>query len=197
VFPPLAASATAAHKAPTNEAAEAGRWALAIALGFLVFGIPIIANLVRGLWRLVHGKGGGPPPALWWGRSLVVGDDNRVSTSKTAALVWTYTLAATLLSFVIARWLGHSEAFNALKTQGLNAEYAVLIGAPLGAAILAKGIVSTQVTNGSAAKPPATTPSPAQLVQNDSGDADLGDVQYVLFNVVALVFFYGEILRAP
>jgi hypothetical protein len=197
VLPPLAASATAAHKAPSNAAAEAGRWALAIALGFLVFGIPIIANLVRGLWRLVRGKAGGPPPALWWGRSLVVGDDNRVSTSKTAALVWTYTLAATLLSFVIARWLGHSEAFNAIQTQGLNAEYAVLIGAPLGAAILAKGIVSTQVANGSAAKPPATTPSPAQLVQNDSGDADLGDVQYVLFNVVALVFFYGEILRAP
>ena len=106
-------------------------------------------------------------------------------------------MAATLLSFVIARWLGHSEALNAVKAQGLNAQYAVLIGGPLGAAILAKGIVSTQVANGSAAKPPAASPSPAQLVQNDGGDADLGDVQYVLFNVVALVFFYSELLRAP
>jgi hypothetical protein len=184
-----------APKAPSNEVAQAGRWALAIALGFLVLGIPIVANLVRGLWRLVRAKG--PPPGLWWGRSLVVGDDNRVSTSKVTALVWTYTLAAALLSFVVSRWLGHSEAFNAIKRQGLNAEYSVLIGGPLGAAILAKGIVSTQVANGSAAKAPATTPSPAQLVQNDNGDADLGDVQYLLFNAVALVFFYGEILHAP
>jgi hypothetical protein len=34
-------------------------------------------------------------------------------------------------------------------------------------------------------------------VQNDAGQADLGDVQYLLFNVVALVFFYGEMLRVP
>lgn len=46
-------------------------------------------------------------------------------------------------------------------------------------------------------KPAASTPSPADLVQNDSGNADLGDLQYVLFNVVALIFFYGEIFRAP
>jgi hypothetical protein len=195
-FPPLTAAAATAHKAPSTKAAEAGRWALAIALAFLIFGIPLIANLLRGLGRLFS-KAKGPAPSLWWGKALVVGEDNRVSTSKTAALVWTYTLAAALLSFVIARWLGHPDGFKAVTSQGLNAQYALLVGGPLGAAILAKAIVSTQVANGSTAKPAASTPSPADLVQNDSGSADLGDLQYVLFNVVALIFFYGEMFRAP
>jgi len=63
-------------------AAVAGRWGLAIALGGLIVGVPLIAWLVRG---------------IWW---------------------------------------------------GLNAQYAVLIGGPLGPAILAKGIVSSQVASG-------------------------------------------------
>jgi len=112
-------------------AAVAGRWGLAIALGGLIVGVPLIAWLVRG---------------IWW---------------------------------------------------GLNAQYAVLIGGPLGPAILAKGIVSSQVASGALAKPAAASPTPAQLVQNDAGNADLGDVQYVLFNVVALVLFYGQLLRMP
>jgi hypothetical protein len=181
-----------------TSAAAAGRWALAIALAGLIVGVPLLAWLARGIWWLLAGRrGGGTEPALYWGRSLVVGEDNRVSTSKTAAVVWTYSLAAALLSFVIARWLGHSRAFHVLQHQGLNAQYAVLIGGPLGAAILAKGIVSSQVASGAAAKPPAANPAAAQLVQNDAGNADLGDVQYLLFNVVALVFFYGQLLRMP
>ena len=94
----------------------------------------------------------------------------------------------------VARPLG---AFHILSAQGLNAQYAALIGGPIGAAILAKGIVSAQVSSGQAAKTPADAATPAQLVQDDNGQADLGDVQYVLFNFVALAFFYGELLRVP
>ena len=195
-----AAQAASAEKVKqaTAEAGKAGRWAVVIALAVLVVGIPVIALIARGLWWALRGRPErGQKPTLWWGRSLVVGEDNRVSTSKTTALIWTYSLAAALLSFLIARWLGHSAAFHVLTTQGLNAQYAVLIGGPFGAAILAKGIVSSQVASGQAAKTPADAPTPAQLVQDDNGQADLGDLQYVLFNFVALAFFYGELLRAP
>ena len=51
-----------------------------------------------------------------------------MSTSKTTALVWTYTAAATLLSFLIARWLGHPEGYQRLISTGLNAQYALLFG---------------------------------------------------------------------
>ena len=132
-----------------------------------------------------------------WGRTLIVGDDNRVSTSKTAALVWTYTVAAAIASFVIATWLGHDGALDEFTAHGLDATYAVLVGGPLAAAILAKGIVTSQISSGTTAKPPADSTSPAQLVQDDTGQADLGDVQYLLFNVVALLFFYTAFLRAP
>lgn len=197
-FPALAAAGQAAAKpaAPAGDAASAGRWALAIALAFLVVGIPLIATLLR--WLVSAFSKEKQPTGLWWGRELVVGRDNRVSTSKTTALIWTYSVAAALLSFLIAEWLGHPHALTVLGTQGLDAQYAVLMGGPLGAAILAKGIVSSQVAKGSAAKPSSTTaPTPAQLVQNDAGEADLGDLQYLLFNVVALIFFYGELFRVP
>lgn len=51
--------------------------------------------------------------------------------------------------------------------------------------------------SGATAKPDAAGTNLAQLVQNDSGGTDLGDVQYLLFNIVALAFFYGEMLRVP
>ncbi|HEX3692752.1 MAG TPA: hypothetical protein VHU13_05355, partial [Solirubrobacteraceae bacterium] len=150
-----------------SEASEAGRWALLIGLSFLVIMVPLIAMALGWVSWLLSSRKRGEQPQLWWGRSLVVGKDNRVSTSKTAALVWTYTLAGSLLSFLVARWLGHSQAYEALTKQGVNAEYAVLIGGPLGAAILAKGIVTGQVESGSAVKSEADSATPAQLVQGD------------------------------
>lgn len=195
--PAAATPATTSQRASVSPAAAPdGRWALLIALLVLVIGLPLLSWGMRWVWSLIQHRSNGKAK-LWWGRSLIVGEDNRVSTSKTIPLVWTYTVAAALLSFLIVRWMGHPGAYSKLVHQGLNAQYALLIGGPLGAAILAKGIVSAQVSSGGTAKPPADNPAPAQLIQNDAGNADLGDLQYVLFNLVALVFFYGEMLRAP
>jgi hypothetical protein len=183
---------------PGHEAAEAGRWSLAISVTFLVLGVPLLAWLLRWIWWLTWGRRNrSQQPKLFWGRSLFVGQDERVSTSKTTALVWTYTLASALASFVVAKWLEHGIVLSKLAHQGIDAKYALLIGGPLGAAILAKSIVSAQVGSGDSARPPADSATPAQLVQNDAGQADLGDVQYLLFNLVALLFFYGEFLSAP
>lgn len=196
--PELASARTAGARgaASADAAARAGRWALAIALGFLVIGIPIIGTVIG--WVTSTLRRTGRPVEPWSGRSLLIGQDNRASTSKTTAVIWTFSVAAALLSFLIAEWLGYPHALTILKTQGLNAQYALLLGGPLGAAIAAKGIVSAQVAKGAVAKPVATTaPTPGQLVQNDAGRADLGDVQYMLFNLVALIFFYGELLRVP
>src|SRR5205823_11916194 len=37
----------------------------------------------------------------------------------------------------------------------------------------------------------------ADLVNGDDGNTDLGDLQYVLFNTVALTFFFGQLLSSP
>jgi hypothetical protein len=196
--------AEASVKAPPKKvhvdtgAAVAGRWALLIALAVLVVGLPLIAWIVRWIWWVTGGqRQAATQPSFPWGRSLFVGQDNRWSTSKTTFLVWTYTVAAALLSFLVVRWQGHPGAYEKLLHQGINGQFALLIGGPLGAAILAKGITTSQISSGSTAKPPADHPAPAQLAENDTGDADLGDIQYLLFNFIALVFFYGELLRVP
>jgi hypothetical protein len=209
----------AQKKAPgTHEAAEAGRWSLLIAAAALVFGLPLLLFLIGCIvWlaqsvRHVFGNSAQPPgsekstvaspwPPLLLGdifRGLLVGQDKRLSTSKTVATVWTYTVASALLSLVVAKWLGHGGALhNQTKINGLQAQYALLIGGPLGAAILAKGIVGSQIESGTASKPPAGATSASHLVTNDQENTDLGDLQYVLFNTVALIYFFGEFLRVP
>jgi len=210
----------------TPEAVQAGRWSFVIAAGALVLGLPVALfaigcivwvravtlSVLKSVFTLVKTgfrdgtkieAGPSPWPPLLLGGffgGLLVGQDNRLSTSKTVATVWTYLLASALLSFVVAKWMGHGQALQNQIANGLQSQYGVLVGGPLGAAILAKGIVSSQTAAGTAAKPPAPSkdePKAAQLVSNDQAETDLGDLQYVLFNVVALVFFFGEFLRAP
>jgi hypothetical protein len=198
-----------AHAVPasSHEAAEAGRWTLLIALAALVIGLPLFLYVLGAAsWALgrlasiftpgASSRGGPGVPFVNIVRGATIGADGRVSTSKTVAVTWTYGVASMLLAIVIAKWLGHGHAYGQLVKNGLQGGYALLIGGPIGAAILAKGVVSNQVANGTS-KPSASSAQTTQLVTNDQGETDLGDLQYVLFNAVALVFFFGEYLVSP
>jgi hypothetical protein len=189
-----------------HAAAVAGRWSLIIAIGSLVFVLPAALWLIGFLVyiaRFVGSKVGiaSDPkklavPFVGIVRGAVLGADGRVSTSKTVAVAWTYSVASALLSIVIAKWMGHGHAYGDQVKNGLQGAYALLIGGPIGAAILAKGIVSSQV-DGGASRPTADSAQASDLVTDDSGETDLGDLQYVLFNTVALVFFFGEFWTNP
>lgn len=181
-----------------HEAKEAGRWSFLIAVVGLVVVLPLFLWLVELLVRLFSGHPKRVKPVvIGWIRGAIIGTDKRVSTSKTVAVIWTYTVASALLSLLIAKWWGHDHAYNAQVKIGLQSGYALLIGGPLGAAILAKGIVSSQVAAGTTSKVAAPAATASDLVNNDTGTTDLGDLQYVLFNTVALIFFFGEFLSAP
>ncbi len=187
---PASALATTPNK---HEAGEAGRYGLLIAFCALV-----LPSAAAWFFSRSRAKSQGSGPLALGFRRLLVGEDNRVSTSKTVAAVWTYLLAISLLSVLITKLLGHGEAFGNLQHSGLEGQYGLLIGSPLGAAIAAKGIVGTQVANKTSVKTVDTSgPSPSQLIANDVGNTDLGDLQYVLFNFVAIVFFIGTILESP
>lgn len=124
--------------------------------------------------------------------AILSGVDNRVSTSKTVAFAWTVAVAFGLLSLVVAIWLGDHEPWDLQVTRGLQEEYLLLLGGPYAAAILAKyATTSQQDTKTTGAVGGA---APTQLVTNDNGDTDLGDFQYVLFNVVGLMFFFGDFI---
>jgi hypothetical protein len=126
-------------------------------------------------------------------KELVIGKDNRVSTSKAQALVWTYAIAAALLSLIVTKWAGEDAGYKALLGEGIKEEYLILLGGPFAAAILAKGIVSSKTASGQLTKLEGE-PEPRQIFSNDQGGTDLVDTQYVLFNLVALTFFIGAFI---
>ena len=176
---PDAFAATVARKPASHAAEHAVRWGYLIGVGadlaVLLSGAVIGARASR----------------------LFVGDDNRLSTSKTIAAVWTMVVAAALIAVVYANLLDHPQALKATEASGIIGQYAVLFGGPLGAAILAKQIVTSQVSKPAAVKPPADAPQAKDLIANDQGNTDLGDFQYVLFNGVALFFVISTLLHAP
>jgi hypothetical protein len=177
---PDAALAAAAHAAQSasHQSNAAVRWGLLIGIGGAAAATVLAALL-------------GP------GRALVIGADKRISTSKTIATGWTVVVGGALVGMIYADLLDHPQALNATNAAGVVGQYALLFGGPLGAAIAAKGIVTNQVDNDPSAKTPASSTKVADLVLDDAGNTDLGDFQYVLFNVAALLFVLGNLLVHP
>jgi hypothetical protein len=127
-----------------------------------------------------------------------MGGDGRLSTSKTMAILWTFTLAYMLLVMgLIAATATHPQsALSALisPTSGL---YLVLIGGPFAAAIAAKATVSTGTGTGRIQKSYAPSTNPLDIISNDQGNTDLVDSQYTLFNLIALTIVLVIFVRKP
>jgi hypothetical protein len=135
-----------------------------------------------------------------WLRTLVVGVDGRWSTSKAQALMWTYIVVFIFLSLlfgIVTLGIALDAAAVADGVTGrdfsdidLPEPYYILLGGPFAAAILAKAFTTSKVTSGTLVKTEATNATgPAQgfrdLVSDDSGETDLVDFQYLLFNLLA------------
>lgn len=125
-----------------------------------------------------------------WLGAILVGKDHRTSTSKTVAFAWTLAVGFGLVSLLVAVWLGDHGPWDAQIARGLQEEYVLLLGGPFAAAILAKVAAVNQ--NETKTDAPVGKANASQLVNDDQGDTDLGDFQYVLFNVIALAFFLGD-----
>lgn len=128
---------------------------------------------------------------------IVMGKDGRVSTSKVQVVMWTYVIAAAILSLIVAEWVGLDAGFKKLTDPDFDIEdYLVLLGGPFAAAIWSRAVVGSQVASGERAKPPGE-PTPSQVVTGDDGSADLIDTQYLLFNLVAAIYFVGAFVQDP
>ncbi|OJF14498.1 IPT/TIG domain-containing protein [Couchioplanes caeruleus] len=115
---------------------------------------------------------------------VVMGDDERLSTTKSVALLWTLVIAYVILALILV-W--PSDWGKAL--QNLNGSYLALLGGPIATVVLSKVIVSTRLRRGTIQKPEGDgIPRLGDLVADDSGNTDLFDLQYILFNVVAVIF---------
>jgi hypothetical protein len=131
--------------------------------------------------------------------TLILGQDQRVSTSKVQVVLWTYAIAFALLTLIFAGVnLGDSDA----PGNTLQPEYLILLGSPAAAALLAKTTTTTKVQSGDIAKPEAPTDPGlkdglSQVVSNDQGRIDFFDFQYALLNLVALFYFFTHFLADP
>lgn len=131
---------------------------------------------------------------------LLVGKDNRTSTSKVVVFAWTYAIAYGLLTMLVAKWLGDSGAWGAqVYGKDVQEEYLVFLGGPYAAAIYVKyrnvtgGAAKTQAPVADSATEGAAG-AVKQVVADDRGEADLIDFQYVLFNALALAYFLGTLI---
>lgn len=83
---------------------------------------------------------------------------------------------------------------------GLSGSFLVLLGVPAAAGVAAKGITQS-VVSGSGYKPRNTKESSnvferiAEIFSADDGTTDIGDFQYVVFNLVAAVYFVVQFVR--
>lgn len=153
--------------------------------------------------------------------ALVIGTDGRASTSKVQAVLWTFAVFfAIAFMLVWGRSVGCGDAkdkgsavcveatkarsaFDDFVNRGLQAEYFVLLGFPLGVAVAAKAITQAQVDDG-LDKPPLEDPnakglrqSLREIASNDVGEFDLLDFQYLAFNLLTLTFFFVQFLTHP
>jgi hypothetical protein len=125
----------------------------------------------------------------------VLGSDDRVSTSKVQFALWTVALAFALLVIVF-----HDFTY---PQSTLDPRYLLLLGFPAGAAVGSKAITSGQVTNGTSAKTPAGSPRKKlrealkEVISDDKDNLDLGDAQYFVFNLVALLAFFVAFVHNP
>ncbi|MGW1790125.1 hypothetical protein ACWCO0_16825 [Streptomyces tubercidicus] len=147
----------------------------------LLAAVVLALGLSAAAWR--HRAHGGALAPL-------IGEDGRLSTSRTVAAGWvTAVLYAVLMVAVQQVTAAPGEPHMPLQGLALERSGALLVALALGCAVavLAYGLVASRVRSGRLQKVPAERPRAADLLADDAGRGSLLDVQYVLVNAAVLV----------
>jgi len=135
--------------------------------------------------------------------TLIVGIDNRTSTSKLQAFLWTYAVLWALVSLLAGAGV---EDFFEVLNEDPREEYLLLLGGPFAAAIAAKAITTSRdsqqskterADNTDLAVTTRVSSRVVEVVANDEGGIDLGDFQYAAFTLVALTYFVFAFIQTP
>lgn len=154
--------------------------------------------------------------------TVILGEDGRTSTSKTFILLWTLLVGWALIALLIAgefvsahHCVGIGTPGKACRSDevglfqvgwrqflsaGLSGGYLVLLGVPAAAGVAAKGITQSQVTGTGFKKPRPPGPSQpfariTEIFSADDGTTDIGDFQYLIFNLVTATYFVAQFLN--
>ncbi|MFI1534294.1 hypothetical protein [Streptomyces anandii] len=151
--------------------------------------------------------GGALTAASWFHRARggalapVIGEDNRLSTSRAVAAVWVLFVAYAVLVLAgrLAVASGHAERDALIDGLGLarGAGVATVLAVVCGIAVLVRRVVALRVLGQRLQKVRAYRPRAADLLTDDAGRGSFADIQYVVISAVALVFAAVRLARRP
>ncbi|WP_225825064.1 hypothetical protein [Streptomyces naphthomycinicus] len=131
----------------------------------------------------------------------VIGEDNRISTSRTVAACWLLFVgyAVLLLAARLAAASGRTErdALIAGLDLARGAGVVTVLAVVCGIAVLVRRVVGLRILGQRLQKVPAHRPRAADLLTDDSGRGAFADIQYVAISAVALLFAAVRLARRP
>ncbi len=188
---------------------------------FVVWGLVVALLLVQALtaigagWTSARTAGllaalvtaGALTAASWFHRARggalapVIGEDNRLSTSRAVAAAWVLFVAYAVLVLVgrLAAASGHPErdALIAGLELGRGAGVVTVLAVVCAIAVLVRRVVGVRVLGQRLQKVRAHRPRAADLLTDDAGRGTFADIQYVVISGVALLFAAVRLARRP
>ncbi|MEH0419065.1 hypothetical protein [Streptomyces sp. B21-083] len=151
--------------------------------------------------------GGVLTAASWFHRARggalapLIGEDNRLSTSRVVAASWVLFLAYAVLVLVgrLAGASGHEErdALIAGLDLARGAGVVTVLAVVCAIAVLVRRVVGLRVLGQRLQKVRADRPRAADLLTDDAGRGTFADIQYVMIGTVALLFAVVRLARRP
>ncbi|MEU6575043.1 hypothetical protein [Streptomyces sp. NPDC046805] len=131
----------------------------------------------------------------------VIGEDNRMSTSRTVAAAWVLFVAYAVLVLAgrLAAASDHRERDALISGLDLarGAGIATVLAVVCGIAVLVRRVVGLRILGQRLQKVRARRPRAADLLTDDGGRGTFADIQYVVIGAVALVFAAVRLARRP
>ncbi|CAM5373279.1 membrane protein [Streptomyces coeruleorubidus] len=131
----------------------------------------------------------------------LIGEDNRLSTSRTVAGAWVLFVAYSVLVLAgrLAGASRHTDGDALLSGLELarGAGVVTVLAVVCGIAVLVRRVVGLRVLGQRLQKVPADRPRAADLLTDDAGRGTFADIQYVVISGVALVFAAVRLARRP
>ncbi len=131
----------------------------------------------------------------------VIGEDNRLSTSRAVAACWVLLVVFAVLvlagQLAAASGRGQRDELIAGLELGRAAGVVTVLAVVCGVAVLVRRVVGLRVLGQRLQKVRADRPRAADTLTDDAGRGSFTDAQYVLVSAVAVVFAAVRLARRP
>ncbi|MEU5580210.1 hypothetical protein ABZ791_15650 [Streptomyces huasconensis] len=166
-------------------------WSAARTAGLLA-GL-VVGGLLTGAAYVHRERGGVLAP--------VIGEDNRLSTSRAVAACWVLLVVFAVLvlaaQLAAASGRGQRDELIAGLQLGRAAGVVTVLAVVCGVAVLVRRVVGLRVLGQRLQKVRADRPRAADTLTDDAGRGSFTDAQYVLISAVAVVFAAVRLARRP